>query len=810
MIASLRSDLRTVGRSLARRPGYAIASVVTIALAIGANAAVFSVVDAVLIRSLPFPDADRLVMVWETLPAQGEDEAFLSFADFRDYRDEADSFEDMAAFFARPNQDVNLTGGAEPERVNVARVTHTYFDVLGVAPALGRAFTEDEDREGNHRVAILSHALWARQFGSDPGIVGESVQVNGFPYVVLGVMPESFRPVGSMALGEEVEMWRPLAASTRQQTVRTWRDLRVVGRLAPDVSVATAERELDAIADRIASVEPDTRVGRGVRVVGLHEQSVGGVRPRLALLWGAVGLVLLIACANVANLQLIQARGRAREISIRASVGASRAGIGRLLLVESGVLAAVGAGAGLVLAWVGVDAIRLLAGDQTPLLERAVVDLRVVGFTISVAGATALLFGTAPALQTSRVDLTSALKEGGVDAAGAGWGGSRAFVVAQLVLTMVLLVGSGLLLKSFSTLRGVDPGFEPGGLVTFQVELPMVTKYPTQEGRERFFAELRRRLGALPGVESVANASSVPMGEGGFSSAFWIDGRSEPDPADRPIADLRLVSSEYFETMRIPLLRGRAHDGREVDDGPREVVVNRTLAERFFPNDEPVGALLRLDNMPAASIIGVAGDVRLGGLAEDPRPTIYYAADQLGYNFMTMVVRTSGRPERTIPAIRDEVAFMDAELPLHNVRTANDLLDANVRSDHFTSRLLSLFAALALVLAGVGTYGVMASAVGRRRRELGIRAALGARPKDAFWSVVRDGGRLVLSGIAIGAVLAASTSKTLEGALYAVDPLDPWTYALTAVFLALVGFATVAGTAFRAATADPAETLRTE
>jgi putative ABC transport system permease protein len=384
------------------------------------------------------------------------------------------------------------------------------------------------------------------------------------------------------------------------------------------------------------------------------------------------------------------------------------------------------------------------------------------------------------------------------------------FVVAQLVFTMVLLVGSGLLLKSFANLRSVDPGFEPGGLVTFQVELPMVTKYPSQEGREQFFAELRQRLGSLPGVQSVANASSVPMGEGGFSSSFWIDGRPEPDPADRPVADLRLVSLKYFTTMKIPLLRGRTHDDREIEDGPHEVLVNRTLSDRFFPGDDPIGALLRLDGMPSSTIIGVVGDVRHAGLAEEPRPTIYYAADQVGYNFMTVVVRTDGRPEGAVQAIRHEVASMDGELPLHNVGTAEDLLDQNVRSDRFTSLLLGLFATLALVLAGVGTYGVMASAVGRRRRELGIRAALGARPTDAFWAVVRDGGRLVLTGVALGGVLAAALSDALEGALYAIDPLDPGTYALTAAFLVLVGLATVGGTALRAANADPAETLRTE
>lgn len=811
MTGSLAVDLRAVARSLARRPGYTIASVVTIALAIAANGTVFGVVDAVLFKALPFPDPHRLVLIWETIPAQGEASGFLSFPTFRDYGEGAGAFEDMAAFFAHPNQDVNLTGGTEPERVNVARVTYSYFDVLGVAPELGRAFTEEEDHEGNHRVAILSHSLWRRQFGADPSVVGQSVHVNGFPYVVVGVMPADFRPVGSLALGEEVEMWRPLAASVQQRTTREWRDLRVVGRLAPGATVEAAQRELSAVSERIARDEPSAHAGRGVRLVTLREQSVGDVRSSLVLLWAAVGLVLLVACANVANLQLVQVGARVREVSIRASLGATRRRVARLLLLESGALAFTGAAVGLILAWIGVDLVVMLAGEQTPLLERAAIDGRVIGFTVLVACGTALLFGAAPALGASRLDLTAALKAGGAGPVAGGWSGSRLFVVAQLVLTMVLLVGSGLLLRSFSNLRSVDPGFEPDGIVTFQLELPMVTKYPSQEGRERFFEELRGRLGALPGVVSVANASSVPMGDRGISSSFRIEGRPEPDPADRPVADMRLVSLGYFSTMGIPLLHGRAHDERDLAGAPRVVVVNRTLADRLFVTEDAIGAEIRVDGgSRTATIVGVVGDVRLAGLAEAPRPAIYYAADQVAYNFMAVVVRTAGRPGATLPAVRAEVTAIDPELPLHNVRTASELLERSVRADAFTARLLSAFAAIALVLAGVGTYGVMASAVDGRRREMGIRAALGARPSDTFWSIVLDGARMVVAGVALGVLLAVALCGTLSNALYAVSPLDPATYAVTATFLSLIGLTTVAGTAIRGATADPMEALGTE
>jgi putative ABC transport system permease protein len=806
-MGSLRLDIRAALRSLAARPGFTLASTLTLALAIGANSTVFSVIDAVLLKALPFPDPERLAMVWETVPDQGETEAFLSFPNYRDYAEGSGAFEGMAAFFARPNQNVNLTGGSEPERVNVARVTSTYFDVLGIAPALGRAFTDEEDRVGNHRVAILSHSLWTRQFRADAEIIGTSVYVNGFAYAVVGVMPAGFRPLGSMALGEEVDLWRPLAASAQQRGSRGWRDLRVVGRLRPGASIESANQALSVIAARIAEEEPDMQEGRGVRLVSLHEQSTGDVRGSLALLWGAVGLLLLIACANVANLQLVQASSRAREVSIRASLGATRGRITRLLLVESSLLAGLGATLGLLLAWAGISIVTFVAADQTSLLSRATLDIRVLGFTAFIAGATGLLFGAVPALRAGRVDLTTALKEAGSGNI-RGWGASRYFVVVQIVMTMVLLVGSGLLLRSFSELRNVDAGFQPDGLLTFQLELPMVTRYPSQDERERFFAELLERVDGLRGVRSVATSTSVPMGDGGMASTFWIDGRPEPPAADRPTADVRLVSPSYFATMGIPLLRGRGPQETDVSGQPRIVAINRTMANRFFPGSNPVGESLQVDGIYAATIVGVVGDVRIAGLAQEPRPTIYYAAAQTAYNFMTVVVRTDGAGPGLAKRVRAQVAEMDPELPVHNIRGADELLADNVRSEAFTARLLSVFALLALTLAGVGTYGVMRSAVERRRRELGIRLALGARPSDAFGIVVRDGGTMVLTGVAIGLVLAAALSGAVSTVLYSVSPLDPVAYLASAAFLSVVGLTTVSATALSAARTNPNEPLR--
>jgi putative ABC transport system permease protein len=807
---SILHALRHSRRSLTSRPGFTFVAVTTLALGIGANTTVFSVVDAVLFRSIPFPDPDRLVMVWETVPARNQDEAFIAFPNYRDYREGAGSFEDMAAFFASPNQDVNLTGGLTPERVNVARVTSSYFDVLGVAPSLGRAFTADEDQEGNHRVAILSNRLWTRQFGADPEMIGRPVHVNGFPYTVVGIMPADFRPVGSMALGEEVEMWRPLAAGADQQNTRTWRNLRVVGRLRPDANMETAAQEIAAISDRIEEEDPTSQRGRSTRLVTLHEQSVGSVRQSLMLVWGAVALVLLIACANVANLLLVESGGRAREMSIRASLGASRGRIVALLMAENGMLALLGGAAGVGLAWIGVTLVRGFAASNTPLLDRATVDLRVLAFTIGIAGATGLVFGLVPALHAGKADLTRALKEAGAGSTRSGWGTARGFIVTQLALAMVLMVGSGLLIRSFTALRAVDPGFEPGGLLTLQMELPMVTKYPSQDERERFFEELRTRLGQLPGVTSAANAWSVPMGERGSSSTFWIEGRPEPSPENRPAADMQAVSPEYFRTMGIPVLRGRGVERTDARDAPRVLLVNQTMVDRYFSEQDPIGAEIQVDGVYPARVVGVVGDVLSAGLATEPRPAIYYAADQLGYNFMTVVIRTQGAPRQVLPAVREQVAALDPELPLHNVRTMDELLERNVGGQEFTVRLLSGFALLALVLAAVGTYGVMASALERRKRELGIRLALGAEPKDAFRLIVTQGAKLIGAGIGLGLVAAGLLSKAAETLLFGVSRLDPWAYAVTALVLGAVAMSAVTLTGARAARTDPVEPLKAD
>ncbi len=804
------ADVRAAARSLRRSPGFVAVATLTLALAVAGNTTVFSAVDAVLLKQLPFPDAGRLVAIWETVPARGETEAFVAFPNYRDYRALSPGVEDLAAFYAAPNSDVNLTGGARPVRANVARVTSNYFDILGVQPALGRAFTPEEDQVGNHRVTILSHDLWREQFGADPELVGGSVQVNGFAYAVVGIMPADFRAVGSLALGEAVDMWRPLAPSAEQQEARWWRNLRLVGRLTPDARPSDVERELSVTAERIAQEDPENQRGRGVRLVTLRDQTVGPVRARLYLLWGAVALVLLVACANLANLLLVRFVQRGREISIRAGLGATRGRIVRLLLLESLLIAALSSVVSVLLSSMGITALRALAGDQAPLLDRVSLDLRALGFTAALAAATGLAFGILPALHAGRAELGRSMR--GDRGAGPGvsrWA-TRSFVAIQLALALTLLAGSGLLIRSFMAVTTVDPGFRTPGLLTLQVELPMVTAYPTQEERSRFFRELRAELAGLPAVTSVATGSTIPLDADGRSSTFWIDGRPEPDVENRPSANVLFVSPEYLETLDIPLLQGRPLLASDDAESPMAVVINRSLARRFWPDESPLGARLQVDAVRDATVVGVVGDVHFDGPTEVPLPTIYYAADQVTYNFMTVAIRTAGRARPVLPLVEEAMRARDPDLPLHNVTTMDELHGRSVRVETFLSRLLATLAVLGLVIAAVGTWGVMAASLARQRRELAVRSALGAAPGRVFWTVVRDGGGVVLAGLGLGLVVALGLARPFQPLLFETAYYDPMSYGVAAAVLAGVAMLTIVVNAQRAAGTDPAATLRSD
>jgi putative ABC transport system permease protein len=798
-------------RPLVRRPAFTVLVVATLALGTGANTAIFSVVNAVLLRPLPYPDADRLVMIWGTDVTQGDNETRVSYPDFRDWRESTTSFEDLGAFWTLPNTDVNLTGGVEPERVPVARVTAGYFEILGVRFAYGRGFRPEENVAGNHRVAILSHGLWQRRFGSDPSLVGRSVHVNGFPYTVVGILPADFRPLASLALGEDIELWRPLAPDDNQTGGRESRNLRVVGRLTPGVSVDRAERELAALARSLEEIHPETNTGHGVRLVPLYEQVVRGVRPALLALFAAVGLVLLSACTNVANLVLVRASGRRTELAVRRALGARPHDIITRLVGESLVLAVVGGLAGILIAYGGIRLLVALGPNQIPRLDEIGLDVRVLSFALAVSLVSGLLVGLAPALQAAGADPADGLRQG-AQRGGAVPGSRlrRTLVLSQLIATFVLLVGATLLIRSFATLLDVDPGFQPERLFTFQLELPMGTKYPEQWQRQSFFDELLDRIARHPDVLSVTMASAPPLGEGDFRTTFSVAGQAE-DGASHSPANIQLIGPDYFGTLGIPFVAGRAFTERDNRDAPRVAIINQTAARRW-PERRAIGSRIvpTMRFLPEAEIVGIARDARVGGLDDEVPPIVYLPSEQVGYNFMTVMVRTASAPSALFPAIRETVRDLDAEQPIYNVRTMDELISRSVAERRFQMLLLTTFSGIALLLALGGVYGVMSYTVVQRTREIGVRMALGARPRDVSREIVRESAALGLIAIAIGVPLALLFTRLLAASLFGIGPADPWSYAAT-VAMTLATVVLSAGIpALRAASVAPLTALRAE
>lgn len=804
-------DLRYAFRSLGKRPGFTVVVAGTLALGIGANTAIFSVVNAVLLRPLPYSDAERLVMVWGTDRERDVSETRVSYPDFRDWREGSKSFEDLGAFWALPNTDVNLTGGIEPERVPVARVTAGYFKILGVRFTHGRGFRPEENRVGNHRVAVLSHGLWQRRFAGDPSLVGRSVQVNGFPYTVVGILPADFHALGSLALGEKVELWRPLAPDDNQTGGRESRNLRVVGRLRPGVSLEIARQELAAIARALEEAHPETNEGRGVKVVPLREQVVRDARPALFVLFAAVGLLLLSACTNVASMLLARAADRRGELAVRRALGAPRHRILGQLLGESVLLGGVGGFAGVLLAHGGVRLLIALGPSQIPRLDEVAVDLPVLVFALLLSLAAGVVVSLAPACQTFSTEPVEGLRHGS-HRSGAALGRRfrHVLVASELALTLVLLVGAGLLVRSFSELLSVDPGFEPEQLLTLQLELPMVTKYPEQWQRRAFFRELLERIEQHPEVRSATMVSAPPLGEGGFTTAFSVIGEAS-DAAASPPANIQLVAPDYFRTLGIPLVAGRLfteHDDREA---PRVAVVNETAARRW-PGGEAIGGRFAPERefLPHAEVVGIVRDVRVGGLDAAVPPIVYLPSDQVGYVFMTLVVRTASAPRSVLPAIRAAVRELDPEQPIYNVHTMDELISRSVAERRFQMLLLTTFSGIALVLAFVGVYGVMSYTVGQRTREIGVRMALGAAPRAVSRGIVREGAMLAVIATAIGVPLALLFSRLLAASLFGVGMADPWTYGAVVAILVSSAVLSAYVPAMRAAAVDPTVALRAE
>ena len=817
MMQAFWPDLRYGARMLSRNPGVTVVTVLIVALGIGATTSIFSVVNGVLLTPLPYHEPDRLVMIWGTDTLHNEDQTLISLPDYTDWKQRTDIFEDTAVLFASPNSDVNLTGGREPERVPVARVSSGYFNLLGVKFAAGRGFTPEEDREGNHRVAILSYGLWQRRFGGDPDLVGQAVKVNSFPYTVVGILPPDFQPLSSLAMGLESGLWRPLAPNQGQQENRGWRWLRGVGRLRPGVSREAAQNQLRAVAATIETQYPESNEGRGINLVSLHEQVVRDSRSTVLILLAAVALVLLIACANVANLLLARTAAREKEFAVRAALGAGRVQLIRQLLTESMLLFALGGGLGLLLAYGGTEFLKAVSPGDIPRLEQVALDGWVLLFALGITLATSLVFGLLPAWQFSRPDLQASLKEGGRSGRTAASGRLRsALVVSEVALALVLLVGAGLLLRSFQSALAVDPGFKPEGVLTFQIELPMGkgTPYTGQPARTVFVHELVRRLEALPGAETVSFADSAPLDpDDNFAASFQLEGEAELPPDQRPRARVRLVGLNYFRTMGIPLMEGRVFStadpiGRPEENAPRQIIINKAMAERHWPGQSPLGKRIRM--FGDSEIVGVAGDVRLDSLEEAGKTTVYYYAPQVAYNFTTILIRTPRDPMSLSTAARKEVQAMDAEIPLHNVQPLAQLVSRAVAQRRFTGFLMGLFAAAALLLAAVGLYGVISYSVTQRIHEMGIRMALGAQSKNILSLVIGQGMALTMFGVVTGLVAAFVLTRFLENMLFGVTATDPLTYTGISALLLLTAAVASFLPARRATKVDPMVALRYE
>jgi putative ABC transport system permease protein len=798
--------------------GLTTVAVVALALGIGANSAIFSVVNAVVLRPLPFKDSERLVQLWGDLRQTGFEELELSAPEFTDFRERGGAvFENVAAY---STQGFNFAGAGEPERIQGAEVTASLFPTLGVEPLKGRTFTEEEDRPGADNVVVISHALWERRFGSDPDIAGKQVALDGRAYTVVGVMPASFRFPDN-----DAEIWKPIAfdADLLSPNNRGSHFLLAVGRLRAGVPLARAQSEIGALASAVGSDNRQTYPrGFGAKIRLLQDELVGGVRTSLFVLLGAVGLVLLIACANVASLLLARAASRRREMAVRTALGASRWRVVRQLLTESVMLALAGGLAGLLLALWGIDVLVSLAPAGTPRVEEIGLDAGVIIFTFGVSLLTGVLFGLAPALSASKTDLNESLKEG---SRGSTEGPRRGrlrglLVVAEFALALVLLASAGLLVKSFAKIQEVSTGFDPDGVLTMRLVLPEA-KYKGYAEQRAFYETLFARLRALPGVEAVGANNLIPFGGGGGSRGFLIEGRPVPPGSPHPEEQLRFITSGYFDAMRIPVLRGRDFKESDVDGAPRVAVVSRAMAERHWPGEEAIGKRFAYSGLRPGTtpewieIVGIVGDIKHRGLDIESKPEIYVPVYQplfKGFRLPALYVgiRTTGDAASLAPSVRREVLAVDREQAISNMKTMRQRLAESVAQRRFNMTLLGLFAAVALMLAGVGVYGVMSYAVARRTHEIGVRVALGAQRGDVLSLVLRQGMKLTLAGVAVGLVGALAATRVMASMLYGISATDPLVFAGVAALLAAVALLACLVPARRATKVDPMVALRYE
>jgi putative ABC transport system permease protein len=752
-------------------------------------------------------------MVWADRPilqAQiGIPDFPVAVADFVDWRNQNHVFEHMAAL--RP-QSMNLTGGGEPQSVIGLRASASLFPLLGARFTTGRAFLPEDDQAGADRVVIISHRLWQRRYGADPKIIGQKITLENDAYTVIGVTAPDFQfprrgEVPSyFGISTTVDLYLPTAFAPAELNDRRMNGMGVIARLKPDVSVGQASAEMNAIARRLTEQYPMTNTDKGVRLAPLHQQAVGKARTALLILLGAVGFVLLIACANVANLLLARAAGRQKEMAIRAALGANRWRVVRQLLTESLLLAISGGAAGLLLAWRGVELLLAIAPDNLPRAYDITLDTRVAGFTLVVSLLTGIVFGLLPALQASKMDLDATLKEGGRDAAGLLRRRLRGFlIVGEMALAFVLLIGAGLLIRSFARLTEVDPGLDPRGVLTMDILLPFA-KYG--DGRSAaFFQQTLERVRALPGVEAAATVYPLPLSGAHASSGFGIEGRSSP--TDQTFnAGVRMISHDFFKTFRIPLVKGRLLTESDGANAPSVVVINESLARAYFANEDPLGK--RITFGATRVIVGVVGDVKHSALDEEAKPEIYFPMAQFPTPVMSLAVRASGDPMQMVAAVRGQVWAVDKDQPVSNIETMERLMAKSVAPRRFNLLLLGVFALVGLALAGVGLYGVMSYTVTQRTREIGVRMALGAQTGDVLRLVIGEGMKLALIGALLGLGGALALTRLLKTLLFEVSATDPLTFIVIAAALIIVALLACWVPARRAASMDPLVSLRVE
>ena len=807
---SLWHDLRYGARLLAKKPGFTVVAAVALALGIGANTAIFSVVNAVLLTPLPYKDADNLVVVWEKGPKN--DQNVVNPANFMDWNEQNSVFTEMAASL---DQNAVMIGDGEPEEIPSQVATTNLFSLLGIDAILGRTFSPDDGKPNQTRVVVLSYGLWQRRFGGDPTIIGRKLNINRAEAIVIGVMPAGFSwhiKKGSLT-AKVAEMWSPFVITNEMRT-RHGRFMTVAARIKPEVTFEQARSEMNVIGARLEQQYNDFNANWGVNVVPLRTQFTGELRSALLVLLGAVGFVLLIACANVANLLLSRAAARQKEMAVRAALGASCARILRQLLTESILLAGIGGAAGLLLALWGTDLLVSLSPREMSALQQVRISTPVLGFTFAVSLLTGIIFGLAPAYEATRLNLHESLKEGGKNIGG-GTRGHRlrsAFVITEIALALVLLVGAGLLVRSFNRLQSVDPGFNAKNVLTMRISLPL-RKYDSDRKRIDFFRQAIEQIKALPGVEAAGATNFLPFAGPHAGTLVEIEGRPKLPPGQGLTSGSCVTDANYFGAMQIPLKRGRLFTEQEATEMRHVVVINEAFAAKNFPGEDSLGkrvtVYMKDDNVPT-EIIGIVGDNKHMGLDEDVEPMAYWPHPELAYPFMTLVIRTHGEPASVAAAARNVIQTLDGEQPVADVRTMESLLADSVARARFNTLLLTIFAVVALVLAAVGIYGVMSYAVTQRTHELGLRMALGAQTSHVLSLIVRQGMMMAAAGVGIGLVAAFALTRILATLLYGISATDPLTFLVIASLLTGTALLACYLPARRATRVDPMVALRYE